>query len=388
MMRTMTDVNAYLETESKLNPSPRPVFDRLPKYVAGKPPAAVEGLEQFKLSSNENPWGPVPEVAEILSRFDTAHRYPDPLSTRLRGVLGEQLGVDTEDIVTGGGSLGALIQILSTFAGAQEDGQKDEVIYAWRSFEAYPICVGLAGAESIQVPNKADGSHDLEAMLAAITEHTRVILLCTPNNPTGPALTETQVRDFLEKVPSHVVVVIDEAYFEFCSASEIPEGEEPPVNGLDIYPDYTNVVVLRTFSKAQGLAGLRVGYSISHPEITQYLRVAATPFAVTSLAEEAAIASVKHHDVVMDRVRHLVSERERVKKALEDLGWWIPETRANFVWLALGEHSPEFARRAEEVALSVRAFGTEGVRVSIGEDEANTRFISLCQNFEHGPKKP
>lgn len=384
----MTESNSFLQEESMLNPAPRPIFSQLPKYAAGKPPAQVEGLQQFKLSSNENPWGPVDEVAEVLANFSTVHRYPDPLSTRLRETLGEFLGVDSEDIVTGGGSLGALVQILSTFAGTSEEGVKDEVIYAWRSFEAYPICVGIAGAQSVQVANRADGSHDLTAMLEAITDQTRVILLCTPNNPTGPALTESQVRDFLAQVPENIVVVLDEAYFEFCVASDIVEGEEAPVNGLDIYPDYPNVIVLRTFSKAQGLAGLRVGYSISHPHITQYLRVAATPFAVTTLAEEAAIASVQHHDVVMKRVSHLVSERERVKKALESIGWWIPETCANFVWLELGDNTPRFAQLAEENALSVRAFGNEGVRVSIGEDEANTRFISLCQQCDYAPKRP
>lgn len=384
----MTEQEKFMKIESKLNPLPRPVFSTLPKYSAGKAPQVVEGLQQYKLSSNENPFGPVDEVAEILAGFNTVHRYPDPLSTRLRGKLGEHLGVSPDDIVTGGGSLGALNQILATFAGGNDDGSQDEVIYAWRSFEAYPISVGLAGGKSVQIPNKADGSHNLEKMLEAITDRTRVILLCTPNNPTGPALTESQVRGFLDQVPSNIVVVIDEAYFEFCAASEIPEGEEAPVNGLDVYPDYENVVILRTFSKAQGLAGLRVGYSISHPEVTQYLRVSATPFAVTSLAEEAAIASIEHHDSVMQRVEHLVSERERVKTALEELGWWIPETRANFVWLALGEHTPEFAKLAEENALSVRAFGTEGVRVSIGEDDGNSRFIEICKKFEHKPARP
>lgn len=370
------------------NPQPRPVFEKLPKYSAGKPPVAVEGLTQYKLSSNENPLGPVDEVRQVLRDFDQTHRYPDSLATRLRTALGQQLGVDPEDIVTGAGSLGALTQILATFAGGNPDGSQDEVIYSWRSFEAYPICVGLAGAKSVQVPNNPDGSHNLAAMAEAITEHTKVILVCTPNNPTGPAVTEAQVRDFLSKVPSHVLVVLDEAYFEFCQASEIEAGTQPPVNGLNVYPDYRNVVVLRTFSKAQGLAGLRVGYSISHPEITEHLRIGATPFAVSSLAEEAAIASIEHSDQVMQRVQHLVAERERVKTALEAQGWWIPDSKANFIWLATGEHTPAFSALAEENALSVRAFGTEGVRVSIGEDEANSRLIRMCEGFPHKAQRP
>lgn len=367
---------------------PRPVFSRLPKYSAGKPPAAVEGLERFKLSSNENPFGPVASVAQVLADFDTAHRYPDPLSTALRTSLGEHLGVDPEDIVTGAGSLGALNQILATFAGANDDGTQDEVIYAWRSFEAYPICVGLAGAKSVQVPNLPNGAHDLDAMAAAITDRTRVILICTPNNPTGPAVTESQVRDFLTKVPQDVLVVIDEAYFEFCAASEIPEGQEPPLNGLDIYRDYPNVALLRTFSKAQGLAGLRVGYSVSHPDVTAYLRVGATPFAVTAIAEQAAIASIEHADEVMERVEHLVAEREKVVAGLQELGYWVPETRANFVWLPLGEHATAFAQHAEAHALSVRAFAGEGVRISIGEDQANARLLTVAEKFPHRSVAP
>lgn len=362
----------------------RPVFNTLPSYAAGKPPAPVEGLTQYKLSSNENPLGPVPEVARILAEFATVHRYPDPLSTALRQKLSARLGVDADDIVTGAGSLGALNQILKTFAGVNADGVQDEVIYAWRSFEAYPILVGIMGARSVQVPNLPDGSHDLDAMAAAITDRTRLILVCTPNNPTGPAVTESQIRAFLEKVPAHIPVVIDEAYFEFCAASTVPEGEEAPLNGMDIYRDYENVIILRTFSKAQGLAGLRVGYSISHPQITQHLRVAATPFAVTALAEAAAIASIEHEDAVMERVSHLVAERERVTARLRELGYDFPSTYANFVWLPLGERTGEFVQLMSKHALSVRAFGTEGVRVSIGEVEANDRFLSLCEVFVKG----
>lgn len=377
-----------MTTSRRSGLNPRPVFSQLPTYAAGKPPAPVAGLTQFKLSSNENPWGPVDAVAQILADFTTAHRYPDPLSTTLRQRLAQQLGVAADDIVTGAGSLGALNQILSTFAGTHADGVQDEVIYAWRSFEAYPICVGLAGAKSVQVPNLPNGAHDLDAMVAAVTDQTRVILICTPNNPTGPAVTESQVRDFLAKVPKDVLVVLDEAYFEFCAASSIPAGQEPPVNGLDVFPDYENVVVLRTFSKAQGLAGLRVGYSISHPRITQHLRVGATPFAVTALAEQAAVASIDYHDEVMGRVAHLVEQREKVVAALTELGYWVPQTRANFVWLTLGEHSTAFAELAEKNALSVRAFAGEGVRVSIGEDEANARFIELAGQFEHRSSAP
>ncbi len=379
--RSRAHTKAMSHSEEPTSIPVRPVFDTLPSYAAGKPPAPVEGLTRYKLSSNENPLGPVPEVARVLAEFDAVHRYPDPLSTALRTALAGQLGVDAEDIVTGAGSLGALNQILKTFAGVNADGVQDEVIYAWRSFEAYPILVGIMGARSVQVPNLPNGAHDLDAMAAAVTDRTRLILVCTPNNPTGPAVTESQIRSFLAKVPATVPVVIDEAYFEFCAASSIPEGEEPPLNGLDIYRDYPNVIILRTFSKAQGLAGLRVGYSISHPQITRHLRVAATPFAVSALAERAAVASIEHQEAVMERVRHIVAERERVTARLRELGYEFPSTYANFVWLPLGERTGEFVDLMNRNALSVRAFGSEGVRVSIGEIEANDRFLSLCELF-------
>ena len=379
--RSRAHTKAMSHSEEPTSIPVRPVFDTLPSYAAGKPPVPVDGLTRYKLSSNENPLGPVPEVARVLAEFDAVHRYPDPLSTALCTALAGQLGVDAEDIVTGAGSLGALNQILKTFAGVNADGVQDEVIYAWRSFEAYPILVGIMGARSVQVPNLPNGAHDLDAMAAAVTDRTRLILVCTPNNPTGPAVTESQIRSFLAKVPATVPVVIDEAYFEFCAASSIPEGEEPPLNGLDIYRDYPNVIILRTFSKAQGLAGLRVGYSISHPQITRHLRVAATPFAVSALAERAAVASIEHQEAVMARVSHIVAERERVTARLRELGYEFPGTYANFVWLPLGERTGEFVDLMNRNALSVRAFGSEGVRVSIGEIEANDRFLSLCELF-------
>jgi histidinol-phosphate aminotransferase len=357
---------------------PRPIIGRLPKYAAGKPPAPVQGLESFKLASNENPLPPIPAVLEAIAAQTAVNRYPDPVATALRIRLAQFLDVPAEDIVTGGGSLGALNQVLAAFAGQQDDGTQDEVVYAWRSFEAYPISVGLAGAKSVQVPVAADGRHDLDAMAAAVTDRTRVVLLCTPNNPTGPALRREETERFIESVPRSVVVVIDEAYQEFVR-------DEEAVDGLAMYRKHPNVVVLRTFSKAHGLAGLRVGYSISHPEITQHLRVAAVPFAVSSVAEQAAIASLDHFDAVVERVQSLVDERDRVVGGLRELGWSVPDAQGNFVWLELGEATPEFAALAASQALSVRAFGTEGVRVSIGEVEANTRFLELCRTFTKAP---
>ncbi|WP_197410527.1 histidinol-phosphate transaminase [Arthrobacter sp. EPSL27] len=359
---------------------PRPVVDLLPRYAAGKPPVPVEGLASYKLSSNENPLPPIPAVQQAIAAQTDFNRYPDPLSSKLREKLAGFLDVPAEDIVTGAGSLGALNQLLTTFAGQNDDGKPDEVIYAWRSFEAYPICVGLAGAESVRIPLTAEGRHDLDAMAQAVSARTRMILLCTPNNPTGPILTTEETERFIQQVPADVVVVIDEAYQEFVR-------DEHAVDGIEMYRKYPNVVVLRTFSKAHGLAGLRVGYSVSRPELTQHLRVAATPFAVSQIAETAAVASLEHFDDVVERVQSLVDERERVMAGLRELGWFVPEAQGNFVWLDLGANSTEFAALAAERALSVRAFANEGVRVSIGEVEANTRFLELCAIYTKPPQR-
>lgn len=356
---------------------------KLPPYAAGKPPVAVPGLTPYKLSSNENPFAPVPAVVERVHEMVTGIegapslmcRYPDPLSTALRERLAEHLQVPAADIVTGAGSLGALSQVITAFAGEGEGTAPDEVIYAWRSFEAYPIVVRTAGARDVPVPLTADHRHDLPAMLAAITERTRVILLCTPNNPTGPVLTTAEVEDFLAQVPPHVLVVIDEAYVEFVR-------DEDAVKGLEMYRAHPNVVVLRTFSKAHGLANLRVGYSVSRPEITAALRTVAVPFAVSTIAEQAAIASLDHLDEVLGHVQTVVDERERVSAALAEAGWDIPASQANFVWLPLGDRTAAFAEAAQAKALSVRAFAGEGVRVSMGEVEANDRFLEVARAFQ------
>ncbi|MFL4480244.1 histidinol-phosphate transaminase [Paeniglutamicibacter sp. ORCA_105] len=356
---------------------PRTVIGRMPKYVAGKPPREIPGLNAYKLSSNETPLPPIPEVMEAIRAQLDINRYPDPMSTKLRTALAAFLSVPVDDIVTGAGSLGALTQILATFAGQDDDGVQDEVIFAWRSFEAYPIVVETAGALPVQIPLLADGRHDLDAMAAAVNERTSVILLCTPNNPTGPALLRDEVEAFIAKVPSNVLIVIDEAYQEFVRDTQA-------VNGIDTYRSHPNVMVLRTFSKAHGLANLRVGYSVSHPEVTQHIRVAATMFAVSSVAEDAAVASLAHYDKVVERVQRIVDERTRVVAGLEELGWNIPAAEGNFVWLPLGANTAEFVELASEQALAVRGFAGEGVRVSIGEEEANTRFLELCRNYPKG----
>lgn len=247
----------------------------------------------------------------------------------------------------------------------------DEVVYAWRSFEAYPIVVALAGAFSVQVPLTKEHRHDLHAMAAAVSDSTKVVLVCTPNNPTGTIVTDADLRAFLRRVPSDVLVVIDEAYLEFGTDPAAPDA-------LAILREHPNVVVLRTFSKAYGLAGLRVGYAVAHPDIAEALRMTATPFGVNLLAQAAAVASLEARDELAVRVKDLVAQRERVESALADQGWRLPKSHANFVWFPLGDATPAFAAACEEQALTVRPYASDGVRATIGESEACDRLLEIA----------
>ncbi len=248
----------------------------------------------------------------------------------------------------------------------------DGVMFAWRSFEAYPILSTVAGAVPQPVPLTADGGHDLAAMAAAITPRTRVVFLCNPNNPTGTVLTASAVDDFLEKVPSHVLVVIDEAYVHFNRHPDT-------AIGMELFRRYPNVAVLHTFSKAYGLAGLRLGYAVGPRQLIETLGKVAVPFAVTALAQAAGIASLEAEDELRERIDALVAERRRVFAGMLDAGLPVLPSEANFLWLAAGADTERLARLFEDSALSVRAFPGEGLRISLGTPEANDRVLSTAR---------
>ena len=352
------------------SPRLRSALDQVPAYVAGKPPAPRDGVTVYKVSSNENPYPPLPSVVDVITQAAAGvNRYPDMGVTTLTDALAAHLDVPREQIATGTGSVGVLAQIIQSTC---DPG--DEVVYAWRSFEAYPIVVAIAGAVSVQVPLTADQRHDLDAMAAAITDRTRVVLVCTPNNPTGPSVTHAELEAFIAKVPRDVLVVVDEAYLEFVEG----EGE---VDGLSLRREHDNVMLLRTFSKAYGLAGLRVGYAVAPEPVAEALRKTATPFGVNLLAQAAAVASLEAKDELDVRVKEIVAERERVLAALAEAGWQMTPSQANFVWFPLGERTADFVAACTEAGLSVRPYGTDGVRVTIGEPEANDRLIAVARAF-------
>ncbi len=348
----------------------RHVLSQLPDYVPGKPAAAPAGVTAYKLSSNENPYGPLPSVLSAIEQgATTVNRYPDMAVTALTERLSLALGVPADCLAFGTGSVAVLAQIV---AAACDEG--DEVVFAWRSFEAYPIVTQLAGAKPVMVGLDEQQRHRLDAMAAAVNDRTRVVLVCTPNNPTGPCVHTSELTRFLDRVPDDVIVVVDEAYVEFVR-------DPDAVRGLELWRERPNVVVLRTFSKAYGLAGLRVGYAVAHPPVAAALRKTATPFGVSSIAQVAAIASLDAFAELNDRVESLVAERDRVTQALADQGWKLPASDANFVFFPLGTESADFARACEEACIMVRRYGDEGVRVTIGETEGNSRLLEVAESF-------
>ena len=351
-------------------PRIRPEIEALPTYKAGKKADATPGVVAYKLSSNENPDGPLPSVlAAIVDAAAQVNRYPDPFATELTAAIAAKFDLDPAHIGTGTGSVGVLQQIVQSVAGVD-----DEVMYAWRSFEAYPIVTKIAGATCVEVPLNERGEHDLDAMADAITQKTRVIFICTPNNPTGPIVRQADIDKFLARVPSDVLVVIDEAYIEFNRDADA-------VNGLATYRAHSNVGVLRTFSKAYGLAGLRVGYFVGPEAVAEAVRKTAVPFGVSSIAQAAAVASLNADEELFNKVAELVDRREWLERELRALGFTLETSQANFVWLPLGERTEEVAALCFANALAVRPFPGEGLRVSIGEQEALERFLTLVAPF-------
>jgi histidinol-phosphate aminotransferase len=348
----------------------RETLDAVPSYQPGKPAVAREGATTYKISSNENPYPPLPSVLKVVANAATQmNRYPDMAVTELTDALADRLDVPRERLATGTGSVGVLAQVI---AATCDPG--DEVVYAWRSFEAYPIVVAIAGAVSVQVPLDANARHDLPAMAAAITARTRLVLLCTPNNPTGTVVHQDELDAFLDKVPPQVLVVLDEAYVEFVT-------DDQAADALASYAGRPNVAILRTFSKAYGLAGLRVGYAVAHEPVAQALRKTATPFGVSTIAEQAATASLGVFDELKERVDALVAERERVMAGLRHQGWHVPATQANFVWLPLGADTAAFGAAAGRAGLVVRSFADEGARCTIGETQANDLLLQVAGDF-------
>jgi histidinol-phosphate aminotransferase len=357
-----------MSMQTPKTPRFRPVLDRFAPYQPGKPPAA-SATRTFKLSSNESPYGPLPSVLKVIAEgASEVNRYPDNGAVELTDAIATRYGVPQSHVAVGCGSVGVVQQLLEAVA---DPGA--EVVYAWRSFEAYPYLSDLAGAKSVQVPLR-DERHDLDAMAAAINPDTRLVFVCTPNNPTGTAVRSDELARFIDQVPGDCLIVLDEAYVQYVRDPDIADG-------VALYRDRPNVAVLRTFSKAYGLAGLRVGFLIGHEPVAAAARKTMLTFGVNALAQAAAVASLAAESELLDRVDVVVAERDRVRAELLAMGWVVPPTEANFVWLRLGENTVDFADACGKAGISIRPFAGEGARISIGEPEANDAFLEVAAGY-------
>jgi histidinol-phosphate aminotransferase len=347
---------------------PRPVIDLMPEYRPGKGAAQAEAehgiTNAIKLASNENPLPPIRAIVDAVGAAATgANRYADHRATAVRERLSTWLDVSVEQVTVGAGSVGLLQQLFLTYV-----DPSDEVVYPWRSFEVYPVYTQLMAGTAVTTPLNVNHAFDLDAVAAAITGRTKLVLLATPNNPTGTALSMTEIATLLDGISPATIVVIDEAYREFLDPSF---GD--PVR--DLIPRYPNVVVTRTFSKAQGLAGIRAGYAIGHPDVITAIDKTLFPFAVSALAQAAAIAAIDAEAEIGERVRDILSERARVIDELSDAGWQLPDAQANFVYLPIGERTDDVYLGLERRGVVTRPFSNEGIRVTISTADENDRFM-------------
>jgi histidinol-phosphate aminotransferase len=345
----------------------------IPGYQAGVPkgqaPEAIASGEIAQLASNESPFAPHPKVVEaIQAAAGTMNRYPDPDATRLRRRIAERYEVEPGRVAVGNGSCEILLAAAMALC---EPGA--EILFAWPSFSMYPHLAPLSGAREVRVPLAEGEVHDLEAMAAEATAATQLAIVCNPNNPTGTHLPAARIGAFCEQVPEHVTIILDEAYVEF-------QTNDDPDATVDLLARFPNLVVLRTFSKVYGLAGLRVGFALSSARFRAAVDAVRQPFSVNALAQAAAAEAILHGDDVERRVESTIVERVRVEDGLHELGLATAETETNFSWVDLGD--------AEEGAIvsglamrqiAVRPgtpLGSPGhIRVSYGTTAENDRFL-------------
>ncbi len=343
-------------------------LDSIPGYVAGKPAAAGPDGHAFKLSSNELPWPLDPAVTDaIAAAASGANRYPSPSGASLVARVADRIDVPAERIVLGGGSISLLQLLVETVT-----DPSDAVVHAWRSYEAYPVVIPVCRARSVPVPLR-DHGHDLPAMAEAVRRTgAPMVIVCSPNNPTGTAVDGAELEEFIDALPQDCLVVLDEAYLEF---HDDPRRHD----GVELARRFPNLAVLRTFSKAHGMAGLRVGYCVAPEPVADALRRTALPFLVSSVAEAAAVAALDVWPRQRERVAQIVSRRDRFAAELRHAGFEVPVSRANFVWLPLGESALSLDGALRDAGISVRTFAGDGVRITIGEPEAMDAVLEVAR---------
>ena len=334
------------------------------------------GEQVTMLASNESCFGPLPEVVEAASRMlPGSNRYPDPAYSPLRRALADRYGVAPERVALGNGSCDIL---LAAGEALLEPGA--ELVYAWPAFSVYPHVAACTGARAIEVPLDDQERHDLDTIASEITVATRLVLICNPNNPTSTAVDLEDVKQFLDRVPSHVCVILDEAYAEFS----LSLGD--PYASVELLRSWPNLVLLRTFSKVYGLAALRAGYALcGDAAFRQAVDVVRQPFHLNAAAQAAAVEALRHQDEVERRVTQTLASRMSLLDGISSLGLWVAESDANFVWVRLpetddGPQESEVVSGLLEHGVLVRAgtsLGREGaLRVTVGTDTENERFLA------------
>lgn len=314
--------------------------------------ALTPAVDPFALSLNENPFPPLPSVRTALAAsLDTANRYPEFLPDRLRSLIAARVGVRDEQVVVGAGATGVVVQVLHAVT-----NPGDTVVMTSPTFDGYPILAQMARLRSVTVPLDGHGRHDLDAMAEA-SRGARVVVLCRPHNPTGTVESAADVQRFLTRVPPDVVVVLDEAYVEFLAP-------EHRIDAADLVARYPNVVVLRTFSKAYGLAGLRVGYGFCAADLARRLWTMQLPFGIGMTGLVGVAASYDAETELRQRIRTICSEGRYLRARLRAMGVYTTDSHANFVYL------PPRGRPWHEVfdgtRLRVRGYVDGGVRISVG----------------------
>jgi histidinol-phosphate aminotransferase len=347
---------------------------RIPGYQAGVPtgqaPEAIAAGGIAQLASNESPFPPHPKVVEAIRAAAAAmNRYPDPDATLLRRRIAERYETEPGRVAVGNGSCEILLAAAEALC---EPGA--EILYAWPSFSIYPHLAALTGAREIRVPLAQGEAHDLDAMVAEVTAATQLLVVCNPNNPTGTHLPAARVAAFCERIPGHVTVALDEAYVEF-------QTEDDPDATVDLLADFPNLVVLRTFSKVYGLAGLRVGFALGSAKFRAAVDAVRQPFSVNALAQAAAAEAILHQDDVAQRVERTLVERVRVEEGLRELGLSTADTQTNFSWIDLGEADEKevvagLAERSIAVRPGTPLGGPGHIRVSYGTSAENDRFLA------------
>ena len=361
--------------------TPRTVVETIKPYMPGWPdrtPAELCQLlardEVAKLSFNESPYGPSPMAVQAMQQAACqVHLYFDMEAKELRQKIAEKHSVSMDHVYIGNGGDEAIALLVNAFV-----SPGDEVIMPWPTFGQYANATTIMDGIPVKVPVRSDDLRaDLAAMLAAVTERTKIIFLCNPNNPTGVTVTGKALREFVAAIPSHIIVGLDEAYYDYVEAPDF-------LSGLALLAEFPNVAVIRTFSKIYGLAGMRVGYAIANPDIVTLVQRVRPLFNVNTLAQFGAMAALDDLEFVRVSAERNAAERAWISQQLTQLGWRVFPSQTNFVFVDTGREAAPLADAARQAGIIIRAGAGWGyptfLRISLGTHEQNAALVDILKN--------